>query len=695
MGIYGLETFLFNTYYEPFFEFTDEFIDEISDEFTDEFGEEFSLELNNNNNNIENEVNDEFIEDSYDDDFTDESSYEYEEEIYEPNDLSLAVTPNESKSPFVLRELKDLNLVIDGNQFPYHISHMLKSNEYGGNYDQIYDKIREIFQILKPFIEIVIFDGSKEDLNKSIFRFNKNIDNSIRVNSSHDIDDLKKTPPFFFRMIMYKVLRELKIKHVMTDGMADHAVACYANGFNDKGVYGTVLSMDSHFYAYNLKNGYLSFKYFNRLLYDLTNLNGSTEVPVFYVGRLIKILELRNFRTWLYFCILLGDYDINLISNKRFMNAHCLKDKKDLLDHLKKEESSLLQNGYKHIRNDYNHNNYLIKLIDGLIQCFEFKNSKYKIEYSDKFDDFNRIILTMRDINTIFLYSIIEDTNQNHVYQICQYHHILEQIYKLISRRVITEYSRSHNSHSNRSVRVVQYSDKRIKSNHILDYIDRAETVAKEIDVDDSQKMNLFSISLSVWYDWICKINIGQKKFKTDNISFIDAIFHNFLILRIKQIIINDDNHCIQTGQDYYGDLLRKGLRRNLNDYVRIVELYDNIADPSKNSKSKFEFFEKDLSYVHCINEFQSLYYMIGVYCRIKSINKLKWLSPDEFLNGLFICKYLQEFETNGTESNALYNLMERNQPVINALDDLIAEFNECLENIPFLLYSKGYDLDY
>ena len=713
MGISGLETFLFNVFYEQFFEFTDEFNDETDDEFTEHFGDEYDFEFIDNT-----ERNDESIEQLTNYESADESSCgssdeSYSEEvIYEPNDLSLPQSPDELKSPFVLRELKDLRLIVDGNQLPYHISHIIKSNEYGGNYDQIYEKIKEIFQILKPYIEVVIFDGSKEDLTKSVHRFKKNINDSLQTNSNSNLDDLKKTPPFFFRMIMYKVLRELDILHLMADGMADHAVACYANGFNDRGVYGTVLSMDSHFYAYNLKNGYLSFKYFSTVLNDLNNLNGSTNVPVFYVGRLIKIIEFRNYRTWLYFCILLGDYffyilfisiiykaheillgdyDLKLAKNKTFMKTHCLENKTDLLDHMKKEECSLIQNGYKQIRSSYSHNYNLLRLIDELIANFEFKNNKYNIEHSShdlkKFDDFNRIILTMKDLNSIFLYCIIEDTNQKHVYQLCQHHHILQHIYKLVNCRVFTEYSRTNNTSFDSCINVTVYSEKRIMPNQILDYINRLEFDRHNID-----DMKLFMVSVSVWYDWICKKNFIWKHFQQDNIDIVEILFNNFIILKLKKIIIDDENYCIHTGQDYYGELLRDGLRTNLHEYVKVIELYDSISDPSRHTKSNHEYFQKDLLFVHSINEFQSFYYMIGVYCKLKSINNLKWLSPDEFLNGLFLCKCLQEFESIGTESYVLRNLMKKNDRISHVTNEMLSEFHQCLNGIPSLVYSKSYD---
>jgi hypothetical protein len=592
----------------------------------------------------------------------------------------LTNTYNQSKdrsnSPFVTTELKNLKLIVDGNQLPYHISEILNTNQHGGNYDQLYHKIRVVFQILKPFIEVVIFDGSKEDLEKATERFSKNVLSTAQANSNYDLIDLKKTPPLFFRTVMYKVLRELDIMHFMSDGMADHAIACYANGFNDNGTFGTVLSMDSDFYAYNLKNGYLSFKYFTPLLGNLNKLKGSTKVPVFYVSRLMEIVEIKNFQTWLYFCILLGESDINLSLNTIYMSKNSLKNKIDLINHLQTNENKFIDEGYKRIRDEYN--NYSLKLIDELFLKFEFKNSKYTTKFSsknsEKFDDFDRIILTLRDIKTIFLHSIIEDTSENHCYQICQKHQILEQIYSFVSSAAITEYSRLTNPVFNRCVSQIRYSDKKKRPNDILDYIDRVDKDA------EADSIELLLISLSVWFDWI-NTNRYQNKLNADNNHFIDTIFYNYIILKLKNLILNKScKQQMQASQDCYIKILRKKFDQNANDYRKIVELYDHIT--ANASKTNEQFFKQDLMFVHRFSEFQCLYYMIGVYCKLKSITKLNWLSPDEFLNGLFFCKFVQESNKINTKSHELINLLVKNEQIDKAINKFADQFNKCLNSI-------------
>ncbi len=74
------------------------------------------------------------------------------------------------------------------------------------------------------------------------------------------LDYLNKFPPIFVRMVIFNLVKELGILYEMSEGMADHSVACYAQGYNKDGLKYTVLSCDSYFYVYNLDNDYVSFK---------------------------------------------------------------------------------------------------------------------------------------------------------------------------------------------------------------------------------------------------------------------------------------------------------------------------------------------------------------------------------------------------------------------------------------------------
>ena len=55
------------------------------------------------------------------------------------------------------------------------------------------------------------------------------------------MDKINLHTPIFANMILFKVVKELNIKHRMAEGIADHAVACYAEGSNSDGYYILVL----------------------------------------------------------------------------------------------------------------------------------------------------------------------------------------------------------------------------------------------------------------------------------------------------------------------------------------------------------------------------------------------------------------------------------------------------------------------
>lgn len=85
---------------------------------------------------------------------------------------------------YEFRSLKKLKFVVDGNQIPYVLCSISKSAIHGGNYDDYYNLARGFLEKLKPFIEIVIFDGSKEDPAKANERLKKRICKIANVEQS-------------------------------------------------------------------------------------------------------------------------------------------------------------------------------------------------------------------------------------------------------------------------------------------------------------------------------------------------------------------------------------------------------------------------------------------------------------------------------------------------------------------------------
>lgn len=258
--------------------------------------------------------------------------------------------------------LRNIQLVIDGNQLSYVICNELcPNNEYSGNYDQLYLVAKKMFTALKPFTHIIIFDGSKENSNKAIGRFEQKIEKMANLktkfnptpNDSNHLKTLEKFPPLFVRMIVFKIVNELNINYAMADGMADHAVACYANGNNKTGARFTVLSRDSYFYAYILDQGYLCMKYFIDFLKQPDNINGSTQVPIYTLNNLLIYLGL-HYKTWLYFCVILGDKDVDLTLNLNYLKANQINTRNGqairLINHLREAEKSMLLNNFQYIR---------------------------------------------------------------------------------------------------------------------------------------------------------------------------------------------------------------------------------------------------------------------------------------------------------------------------------------------------------
>ena len=132
----------------------------------------------------------------------------------------------------------------------------------------------------------------------------------------------------------------------MADGFADHSIAVHANQGPKKF---TVFSGDSCFYVYDLKGGYIANK--GKLIEDLfknpLKIHSETLVPVFTLESFMKYLNIKNHITWIYFCMILGDEDIGLFRNTRYLNSIGVDPRLDiplmrLADHLSNFESSLV-----------------------------------------------------------------------------------------------------------------------------------------------------------------------------------------------------------------------------------------------------------------------------------------------------------------------------------------------------------------
>ena len=379
-------------------------------------------------------------------------------------------------------------------------------------------------------------------------------------------------------------------------------------------------------------------------------LNGSTLVPVFYVNNLIKYFELDNLNCWLYFCVLLGDYDLELGCDNAYMRDNNIKNNFELIEHLRDS------NQIKIIRSRYNEKK--LKIVDDLVGMFNFTFTNYNLFFSsDKdsylVDDMDRFLLSVGDLSTSWLKCEVEDTSEETVYSICINNGILKDVYnRLNSTRNIVEYSRYKKPQPERVFKTIEYpKNDENEKNIILDYIKKVNQQKPD---DESDNLKLFLCSMAVWFKWL-NTNKYEKSVEEPAYLFADAFFYNFIILKLKNLLEISTGKNIFPNIDRLTKILCEQLDTDQKPYQDIVDLYLSI---NKSYISKIpQYFERDLKYVHRVNEFQSLYFTVGAYAKLEKL-RLKWLCPDEFLNCFFICKYIQDFGKKETNIFALNCLL-------------------------------------
>lgn len=281
---------------------------------------------------------------------------------------------------FKNEHIKNLKLVIDGNQLPYLLFSLLKSGHYGGCYDQLYRCAREFLGALRPQIEAIIFDGSRktkkmEERIRDRIHELANLRNlktkGPKLDSNAHLERMRDKPALMTRLVLVEVINELGIKYLMTEDMLDYKLAVYANNTRS-----TVLSKDSYYYVYNLSEGYVSIKHLmDALGGDLSRLSCETVVPVFRMKSLLDVVGLKSAKTWLYFCMLLGDYDKRLLRNSNCFSREIKWGASDsllsFLNFLKKKEQNLMRNEYEQIVRSYAIN--FKEALNSKIDMFEFK----------------------------------------------------------------------------------------------------------------------------------------------------------------------------------------------------------------------------------------------------------------------------------------------------------------------------------
>lgn len=607
-------------------------------------------------------------------------------------------------SPFRNKTLGKLKLVIDGNELPYAIcKELYRANEYSGNYNQIYKKAHEMLSSIKPYIEIIIFDGSKVDAVKRMKRFEEGIQRlrnqqEKSLNPDEYLELLKGIQPLFMKNVIYEVINQLGINYSMTEGTVHHAIACYANGHNPTQAKFTVLARNSFFYVYNLECGYLSNKYFINYLKDPKLINDSIRVPIFYVNDLLAYLDLKNYKTWLYFCILLGDYDYNLERNITYLKWNNLDTKNNnlmsLVNHLKQYEHSLLHNDFYLLRSSYKSDEKL-KKIDDIIDLFEFKalNFDFIINDQNQINDFDRFIINIKDLEECYLPCLVEDSNEKTVFNLCQENESLKHLYSFFSDEIV-EYSRTAVLTSLNCLNTCKISTKTHPdkfNDAVLFYL---KDMNKMNSADQVDNMTLLFTALATWYDWLSNNNYNNKLYNKSSDLFINSIVINLIIIKLKQI---KQESCCSLYKNSRYDSLLKDLESNADTYDEILNVYDKILNsPNETSES---YLATDLKIVHRLNEFQASYYVLGL---VSSLNDFQYefLSPFRFFDGVFVCKYIQECNVDGTDCFWLSIRLEENKLVQQAFEEIKNEFKKCLAFVStvkfdeFVVVPKREDLE-
>ena len=356
------------------------------------------------------------------------------------------------------------------------------------------------------------------------------------------------------------------------------------------------------------------------------------------MNNLIKYFKLDSLDCWHYFCILLGDYDLELGCDRGYMRANNLRDNFELIKHLRDSHQ------IEAIRSRFNEKK--LKIVDDLVGMFNITDTQYALHFSsdkDLFDDMDRFLLSVGDLSTSWLKCEVEDTNEETVYSICMHNGILEGVYnRLMSSQNIVEYARFKKPRAGNVFKTTEYPKNGPNTNNaILDYI-------KQGNQQNPNDLKLFMCSMAVWFEWL-NTNKYEQSVQEPGYLFVDAFFYNFVILKLKNALQKS-----APKKDTISRILCQHLDADKKPYQDIVNLYLGIGNKGKGS----QHFQTDLKYVHRVNEFQVLYFTMGAYAKLEKL-PLKWLFPDDFLNCFFVCKFVQEVGEKGTELCKLNGLLK------------------------------------
>jgi hypothetical protein len=308
-----------------------------------------------------------------------------------------------------------------------------------------------------------------------------------------------------------------------------------------------------------------------------------------------------------------------------------------------------------------------LKKIDELIDLFEMKETNYRmIEPTvprSRIDDFDRIFLTLRNINSVYLSCLIEDyKNQESAflpalsYLRFLYSSILNYLPNQPTKNII-ELKRCRAPSGKNLV-----ESESIEINYLKSLDSGSDPVIQYLINSSNNNLALLYATILIWENWL---ESNYKMTLLNRRDFVKGVLLNYFILsNIKPNRKTDPNFEI------------------------IIE-YKNLIDSStKNTETHKSYFQNDLKSIHSLSEFQAIYFTLGALVKYAEMHNVNYLSPSHFFNAFFILKYIQR--------NALSTVDENNNSIPNSLHESISNIETLIDSNDalkksFLEIQNGY----
>jgi hypothetical protein len=593
------------------------------------------------------------------------------------------------KHGFEYVKLKDLKLVIDGEQLAHAYFDYYKGGEYGGQYDEIYENMKSILQQLQTNIELVVFDGPK-DHEREISKLKKNVAKFANLPSKAIDQYFKGTTPLDFqtrkpcliKFIIQEILEELGIKYALSDDtdfeVYSFALAIYANGHNRERKKFTVLSKNTYFNLYKLDKGYLSWK---SVLHKIMGkeFTQETTFPIFKTNLFCAQLQI-NWITFFYACILKGDNDKQFDTKIDYFKSSNLRpnDFTGLIEQLKNEEWMMMRTNFSSIRSLYSNDKQ--SELDKLIKVFNLQNVNNQPMMtvktkSDTSVEFDRFAVNLKERRVNYFKTLVEDCSERSCFECAESFDIFKLAYLNYKEKsldpekfdVITEYFRTDRpTTAEDCVETRHVSLKNFRPQ--LNLVNRFLCVKKEQKDDDSNEKVILMCALSLWLHWL-EDNSYNNDIGFNPMDFVEAVLVNFLMISFKE-------------KDKF-ETCSSSMKRVIDCYVQ-----DRHVDPTASSFDMESFMRKDLPIIHRLNELQAVYYALSI---LNDAGKLgyKFSSPRRFLNCRFVMKWIRKEASTAHEVAGFEMFSLRKASLLNEFKKFDKEIFACDAN------NNSKDLDF